>query len=242
MARRKISLRPAVSIEALTPRTQAGIRGDPIFDAFFATALPFTSNLTRQEISMRSAGCALLASIGPSFLISHSIGALFPVLLSDQCPDLVAGNINLEPATTPFQSYTGNATSSVGRRPNRVWGLTNTPLKYDPPAASPSDLSTVTVGEDTPGLRSCILQTEPAKQLVNLVNVPYVALTGEASPHITYNHCVIDYLRQAGVPADWIKLGEIGIRGNGHFLHLEKNNDQIAEVIDQWIRQVIQTE
>jgi pimeloyl-ACP methyl ester carboxylesterase len=187
---------------------------------------------------MRSAGCALLRLIGPSFLVSHSFGAVHSILLSDQCPELVVGNVNVEPASIPFQSYIGNATSSVGRTANRPWGLTNTAITYDPPAASPSDLKTVTVGDDTPGLRSCILQVEPAKKLINIAKVPYVALTGEASPHITYDHCVINYLRQCGVKADFIKLGEIGIRGNGHFSFLEKNNLEIAAVAEKWIARI----
>lgn len=186
---------------------------------------------------MRSAGCALLNHIGPSFLISHSIGALHPILLSDQCPDLVVGNVNVEPGNIPFQSYVGNATSSFGRSSNRAWGLTNTLVTYDPPAASPADLQTVTVGEDTTALRSCIVQVEPARQLVNIAKVPYLALTGEASPHITYDQCVIDYLRQCGVNADWIKLADIGIRGNGHFSYLEMNNLEIAAVAEEWISQ-----
>lgn len=186
---------------------------------------------------MRVGGCALLKRLGPSFLISHSIGALYPILLSDECPDLVAGNVNLEPATTPFQSYTGNATSSVGRTPNRAWGLTNTPITYEPSASSPDDLRKVTVGEDTSARRSCILQVSPARKLPNIAKVPYVAITGEASPHITYDHCVVDYLEQAGVQAEWIKLGEIGIRGNGYFGHLELNNLDIAAVVEGWILQ-----
>jgi hypothetical protein len=210
-----------------------------MFDAFLSTFIPLTNNLTRQELSMRTVGCQLLDLIGPSFLLSHNIGALHPILLSDACPHLVKGSVNIEPATIPFQSYFGNATSLVvGRtRPQRPWGLTNTALEYDPPASSPSELRTVEVGEDTPALRSCILQVEPARRLPNVARVPYVALTGEASPHITYDHCIIDYLRQAGVQAEWIKLGEIGIRGNGHFLYLERNNLQIAEVVREWIEE-----
>lgn len=96
---------------------------------------------------------------------------------------------------------------------------------------------TVTVGEDSPALRSCILQVEPARQLTNIARVPYLALTGEASPHITYDQCVIDYLQQCGVNADWIKLAEIGIRGNGHFSYLEMNNLEIAAVAEEWISQ-----
>ena len=188
---------------------------------------------------MRSSGCELLSLIGPSFLISHSIGALHPILLSNDCPEHVAGNINLEPATIPFQSYTGNATSSVGRTSARPWGLTNTPITYDPAAAASSDLTKVVVGEDTVGNRSCIMQTEPARQLPEIAKVPYVALTGSASPHITYDHCVINYLRQAGVAAEWIKLGDRGIYGNGHFGYLELNSVEIANVVYEWIRSKI---
>ncbi|KAI4189305.1 MAG: hypothetical protein LQ348_003814 [Seirophora lacunosa] len=210
--------------------------GDPIFDAFAAQFIPLTSNLTRQELSMRASGCELLTLIGRSYLISHSIGALHPILLSDACPALVAGNINLEPATIPFQSYTGNATSSVGRTPNRPWGLTNTPITYDPPANSPSELQTVDNETDTPGRRSCIYQAAPARQLPQIAKVKYVALTGEASPHITYDQCVVNYLRQAGVEAEWIKLGEVGIKGNGHFVFLEENNLEVARVVERWIQ------
>jgi hypothetical protein len=186
---------------------------------------------------MRASGCALLSLIGRSYLISHSIGAIHPILLSDQCPDLVAGNINLEPATVPFQSYTGNATSSVGRTSNRPWGLTNTRITYDPPANSPSDLKTVSNETDTPARRSCIYQAQPARKLPQIAKVKYLALTGEASPHITYDQCVVNYLRQAGVEVEWIKLGDIGIHGNGHFSFLEKNNLQIAAVVESWIKE-----
>ncbi|KAL9593721.1 MAG: hypothetical protein Q9219_007418 [cf. Caloplaca sp. 3 TL-2023] len=215
-----------------------GIIGDPVFDAFAAQFIPLTSNLIRQETSMRASGCALLKMLAPqkSYLISHSIGALHPILLSNDCPELIAGNINLEPATIPFQSYTGNATSGVGRTTNRPYGLTNTPITYEPPVQSASDLKTVNNETDTPALRSCIYQAEPARKLPQIAKVPYVALTGEASPHITYDQCVVNYLRQAGVKVDWIKLGEIGIKGNGHFGFLELNNGKIADVVLDWIK------
>lgn len=72
--------------------------------------------------------------------------------------------------------------------------------------------------------------------LPNIASVPYVAITGAASPHITYDHCVIAYLQQTGGSPDWIKLGDIGITGNAHFAHLELNNLEIAEVIHEWIQ------
>lgn len=202
--------------------------GDPTFDAFYSALVPISLNLVGGELSMRSAGCQLLGRIGPSFLVGHSIGSVPPFLISDECPDLVAGTIHLDPATIPFSSF-------IGTQNARPWGLTFSPVKYDPPVTNPSELSRVTVGQDTPALRSCVLQAEPARRLPNLAKVPVLILTGEASVYITYNHCVVDFLRQADVKVDWIRLSDIGIKGNGHFLHIEENNLDIAKVANGWI-------
>ncbi|TGO22275.1 hypothetical protein BPAE_0175g00190 [Botrytis paeoniae] len=217
-----------------------GVRGDPIFDAFESSFMPLTTNNTRQEISMRAAGCELLQLIGPSFLISHSIGAIHPIVISDECPDLVLGNVNLEPGNIPFESYTGNATSSVGRSAARPFGLTVSNLNYDPPISNYTELMTETVGEDTPESRSCIQQSSAANYTIhtlpNVAKVPYVAFTGEASPHITYEHCVIQYLNQVGVKTDWIKMADAGVYGNAHFGFLEKNNDEYFKIVEAWIK------
>lgn len=215
---------------------QSGLRGDPYFDSFESTFIPLTSNVIAQELSMRRSGCELLRLIGPSFLVSHSIGALHPLTISNDCPDFVAGSINLEPDTIPFEDYTGNSTSAVGRTYTRDWGLTNTPLTYDPPVRNYTELTKVTVGTDAPANRSCLLQGEPARQLPELAKVPYVALTGSASPHITYDHCVVEFLWQAGVAADWIKLGDLNITGNGHFGYLELNSIDYVNVVHDWIQ------
>jgi hypothetical protein len=186
---------------------------------------------------MRADGCKLLEMIGPSFTITHSIGAAYATLMTDQCPELFMRSVNIEPGNIPFQSYVGNATvPAVGRTSCRPWGLTNTPIGYDPPITDPSHLQTVTVGTDTPPLRSCILQKGPARKLPNIAKVPYMALRGNASPHITYDHCIIDYLKQVGGKPDSIKLDDIGIHGNTHFSYLEKNNLEIAAVVEKWIK------
>lgn len=148
---------------------------------------------------MRYTGCKLLSLIGPPFLVSYFIGAIHPILLSDEFPSSVVGNVNLEPGNIPFESYVGNATSSVGPTPACPFGLTVTNLNYDPLISNYTDLVTETVGEDTPALRSCIQQSNSTANYTvhtvpNVAKVPYVAFTGEASPHITYDHCVINYL------------------------------------------------
>ena len=214
-----------------------GRPGDTAFEAMVALGAPATTNNDAVELSMRNAGCQLLSIIGKSFLISHSIGALHPILLSDHCPELIQGNLNLEPTTIPFESVLGTYDSpNRGRTPALKWGLANTPLTYLPTAARAEDLKTVRVGEDTPANRSCLLQAGPPRTLPNINRVPYVALTGEASQHAGYDHCIIDYLRQAGGNPEWIQLADVGIKGNGHFGFVEKNSKDIAGVAERWFR------
>jgi hypothetical protein len=46
-------------------------------------------------------------------------------------------------------------------------------------------------------------------------------------------------LKQAGVPATWIRLADVGIHGNGHAMMLEKNNLQVADVLYGWISKTL---
>jgi hypothetical protein len=66
-----------------------------------------------------------------------------------------------------------------------------------------------------------------------------VIVTGESSFHAPFEHCTIKYLEQAGVHPTWIELGKEGIHGNGHMMMLEKNNQQIADVIAKWLGKTV---
>jgi hypothetical protein len=50
-----------------------------------------------------------------------------------------------------------------------------------------------------------------------------------------YSHCTVGYLRQAGADVSFLKLADIGLRGNGHMMMMEKNSDDIAQVIIDWL-------
>ncbi|KAK2607480.1 hypothetical protein N8I77_006148 [Diaporthe amygdali] len=210
-----------------------GLRGDPYFEQFQRAVLPYSTNSTSVENVMRESGCELLSIIGPSYLISHSAGAIYPILMSNDCGDYVAGNINFESSTTPFFfPSTGSLSGTV----TRAWGLTDVPIDYEPAVSDPSELVQVEVGNDTLAHRSCHLQAEPARQLPKISAVKYLLITSEASVHITYDHCTIQYLKQTGGNPEWIRLADRGIHGNGHFMHLELNNLEIAVVVDDWIQ------
>ena len=66
--------------------------------------------------------------------------------------------------------------------------------------------------------------------------LPILVLTAEASYHAPYDHCTVRYLEQAGVKPTAIRLVESGIRGNSHVMMLEKNNKEIAAVIEMWLQ------
>ena len=83
------------------------------------------------------------------------------------------------------------------------------------------------------------MQATPARLLPNLQKLPILILTAEASYHAPYDHCTVKFLEQAGVHPTWIKLADAGIRGNGHMMMLEKNNQEIGAFMSKWLDKVL---
>jgi pimeloyl-ACP methyl ester carboxylesterase len=208
----------------------SGKRGDPVFDAFYATQVPYLADQVETQLLMLAAGTALLDRIGPAVLMTHSQAGTFGWLLGDARPELVKAIVALEPAGPLFE----NALPFEGRA--RAWGLTDLPLVYDPPTASPDGLAIeLEAAPDHPDLVRCWRQKAPARRLANLASIPVVLVTGEASYHATYDHCTVKYLRETGVAVDFIRLEDRGIHGNGHMLMLEKNSAEIAMLVADWL-------
>ena len=88
-------------------------------------------------------------------------------------------------------------------------------------------------------VESVILQKESARQLINLFNTPVQVVTGEASYHARFDRSTVSFLHQAGVNAEWLRLGDIGIHANGLMLFVEKNSDEIAEALERWMQTAI---
>jgi pimeloyl-ACP methyl ester carboxylesterase len=213
----------------------SGKRGDPVFDAFQATQVPYLADAVETQRLALAAGTALLDRIGTAALMTHSQSGTFGWLLADARPDLVNAVVALEPNGPPFE----NAIVSSG--PSRLWGVADLPLTYDPPASAPSDLAVEQQAEpDHPDLVRCWQQKAPARRLVNLAGIPVVIVTGEASYHATYDHCTAKYLTAAGVDVTFLRLEECGIHGNGHMLMLEKNSLDIAALVADWLAGAMQ--
>ena len=209
-----------------------GRKGDPIFDAFYATQVETVVSNEETQRRNRDAGAALLDIIGPAIVLTHSQSGPFGWLIADARPALVRAIVAIEPSGPPFEATiigTGNA---------RAFGLTDIAISYDPPIAAASELAIEReVGPEGPDLFVCWMQKAPARQLANLRGIPTVIVTAEASYHQVYDHCTAKYLNQAGVKAQFIRLQDKGILGNGHMMMLEKNNMEIARLIDEWVQE-----
>lgn len=212
----------------------SGRQGDPIFDAFYASQVESLQSDVETQNLTQAAGAALLDKIGPAILLTHSQAGLLGWAIGEARPDRVKAIIALEPSGPPFHNV------SPGNPKARAFGLTDIPLTYDPPLEKGESLRVEqekqSAGE---GLIACTLQQAPARQLVHFQGIPVMILVGEASYHAPYDHCTAAYLAQAGVKTDFVRLEEVGVRGNGHMSMLEKNNLQVADVIMKWVSEKI---
>jgi len=208
-----------------------GRKGDPIFDAFYATQVETVISNEETQRRNKEASAALLDRIGPAIVLTHSQSGPFGWLIADARPRLVKAIVAIEPMGPPFEA------AVVGTGKARAWGVTDVPITYDPPVKGPSELAVEREAKaDGPDLFVCWMQKAPARQLVSLKNIPVMVMSAEASYHQVYDHCTTKYLNQAGVKTEHIRLQDRGIRGNGHLVMIEKNNLDIAAVVDEWVQ------
>lgn len=231
------NLWPQAKLHTQWPGT--GVAGDPVFDQFFGQNFPSLASFPRQQELNRDAGAALLDRIGPAILVTHSQSGTFGWLVADARPGLVKAIVAMEPSGPPVRdNVTKGAPSWFVDGPlTKPYGLTAPPLAYDPPLQKPDEMAFVR--EETPqgpDLVRCWQQKEPARKLANLAEIPVLVVQTEASYHAPYDHCTVDYLRKAGVArTTFLRLSEVGIKGNGHMLMLEKNNQQIIDLAEKWM-------
>lgn len=213
-----------------------GKMGDPVMDAFTRTQVQYIG--ARQARLTIDANIALLDLInGPVILLTHSQGGWFGWNIADERSDQVKAIVTVEPAAPPIRSVN---TASVTYRESGglAWGVGNTPITYEPPVIDPSELDVELESEaEGQNLVPCYRQKEPARRLVNLLDIPVLFLNGEGSYHRIFDHCLANWLNQAGVSTEYVRLEDVGLPGNGHEMMLELNSKDIAEYIDGWLRE-----
>jgi pimeloyl-ACP methyl ester carboxylesterase len=236
IAYEKYNLFPQAKLHTQWPGS--GTVGDPTFDQFMAETLPMIADAKVREAVNRDATIALLDQIGPAILMPHSQSAAPVWLVADARPQLVKALLMVEAGTSLFYEVklVGSPNWFEDGPLSKPFGVTYAPITYDPPVNGVEDFGLVRQEKsDAPELARCWRQKEPAHKLINLKNIPTLQMSAEASFGAPTAHCNASFLKQAGVAVDFVRLADVGIRGNGHFLMLEKNNLEIAAVIADWL-------
>jgi pimeloyl-ACP methyl ester carboxylesterase len=211
----------------------SGRIGDKIFDDFNKTQVQFMSG---QDAPTVIANIALLDMINtPVILLTHSQGGAFGWPVAQARPDLVKAIITVEPAAPPIRGV-DTTNVAVLDRGGLQYGISNYPIAYEPAISDPGELDVILQEiAEGPDLVPCYQQVEPARQLANLGEIPVLFLNGEGSYHRIFDHCLANWLNQAGVETEYVRLEEVGITGNGHMMMLEKNSKEISSFMLSWI-------
>ena len=239
IAPKRFKLWPQAKLHTQWPGT--GKPGDKYFDAFYATQFQSVIDAERSQRINRDAVVALLDEIGPAIVLTHSQSGAYGWLIADARPKLVKAILAIEPSSPVYDiEFRGPPEWFADAGQRRTYGLGFVPLAYQPPLKSGEQLAFVRQDKpDGPDLWRGWLQAEPARKLPNLAHIPVLIVAGEASYHAAFDHVTAAYLAQAGVPVSFLRLEEIGIRGNGHMMMLEKNSDRIAGVLVDWVRKTL---
>jgi pimeloyl-ACP methyl ester carboxylesterase len=202
-----------------------GGMSDPIIDQFMACESGNVMDEAFHSDLVWHGGVELVDRIGPCILLTHAFGGFFGWGVADRRPNLIKGIFAMEINGNPFGQQLR-------------WGLTASPMTYDPPVTDPAQFQLVDhitpPDSPRPVVSPFKLQAEPAHKWKNLQRIPIGWLTtefgGGGSPVAN-----VEFLKQAGCSAEMVRLRDYGIVGNGNLMLLEKNNHEVFGVVRDWL-------
>jgi pimeloyl-ACP methyl ester carboxylesterase len=202
-----------------------GGMSDPIIDQFMACESGNVMDEAFHSDLVWHGGVELVDRIGPCILLTHAFGGFFGWGVADRRPNLIKGIFAMEINGNPFGQQLR-------------WGLTASPIAYDPPVTDPAQFQLVDhiapPDSPRPVVSPFKLQAEPAHKWKNLQGIPIGWLTtefgGGGSPVAN-----VEFLKQAGCSAEMVRLRDYGIVGNGNLMLLEKNNHEVFGVVRDWL-------
>lgn len=206
-----------------------GGMNDPLIDQFMACE---SGNVTDEAFHSDLAwhgGVELVDRIGPCILLDHAFGGFFGWGVADRRPNLIKAIMAIEINGNPFAAQLR-------------WGLTASPIAYDPPVTDLSQFTLVDRAAPPDSPRPVVspykLQAEPARKWKNLQGIPISWTTSEfgggGSPMAN-----VAFLKQAGCNVEMLRLRDFGINGNGNLMPLEKNNHEVFGVLRDWLARVL---
>ncbi len=181
-------------------------------DAYIAPFGPLPSDIAAWQEMDADRLAHLLDRIGPAIIMTHSASGSDGWLVAERRPGKVVAIVTIEPMGPPFADV-----PNIGAL---AWGLTASPIAYDPPLASADQ----------------VRDADPASlRIPALKDLPVVVVSGEVSPQAGYAPKMREFLVNAGAKADLLHLPDHGIFGNGHGLIYEKNSDMALQPILHWL-------
>jgi pimeloyl-ACP methyl ester carboxylesterase len=202
-----------------------GGMNDPLIEQFMACEVGNVADEAfHAELNIKG-GIELLDRIGPCILFTHAFGGFWGWVVADQRPNLVKAIVGMETNGNPFAAQLR-------------WGLTPTPMTYDPPVTDLSQFKLVdqVTPPDSPRpvIASFKLQAEPAHQWKNFKGIPIAWMTSEfgAGGSAFAN---LAFLKQVGCSVELLRLRDYGILGNGNLMLMEKNNHEVFGVMRDWL-------
>ena len=181
-------------------------------DQFIAGYGPLPADLAQSEDMDADRLARLLDRIGPAILLTHSASGPSGWLAADRRSGLVRAIVSVEPMGPPFADI-----PNIG--PLR-WGLTASPLTFDPPRPTPQ----VVRDADPEALR-----------LPNLVGLPIAVVAGDTSAFAPASPPIVAALKAGGASAELLLLPDHGVTGNGHGLIYERNSDAALRPVLAWL-------
>ncbi len=203
---------------------------DACFRQFASAQVEYLPSNKRSQELMLSAGKQLLELLGPCVLLTHSQAGPFGWLLADACPEKVRGIVAMEPFGPPYSR-------DLSPEAEGNYGLAELPLHFEPPVASSRELQWEILPAPHPDLLDGWVPKAGVHTLPNLKGIPILLAVSEASYHAQYDHLFSEFFTRCGVPHDFLRLEEAGIHGNGHFMMMEKNNLEIADLFLRWLKE-----
>jgi pimeloyl-ACP methyl ester carboxylesterase len=198
---------------------------DPFIAQFMACESGNTADEAFHSDLVWRGGVELVDRVGPCIVHGHAFGGFFGWGVADRRPSMVKGILCMEINGNPFERQLR-------------WGLTASPMTYDPPVTDTKQFSLVdhTPPPDSPRpiASPYKLQAEPARKWKNVQGIPIGWITSEfgagGSPVAN-----VAFLKQAGCSVDLLRLRDYGIAGNGNLMLMEKNNHEVFGVIRDWL-------
>ena len=125
---------PEAHLDLHTQWPGSGAADCPSVHQFTAGSGPFLADTAAAHALERERGAALLDEIGPAVVMTVSLGCPMGWLMADARPSLVKAIVAIEPYGPPFRVDPAMSVSYD-------WGLTASPMTFDPPAGSPDELA-----------------------------------------------------------------------------------------------------